>query len=98
MQLQKQNSGPNLSTLDVTVSSRYGPNVIRVTIDEALSGDEEQSKRFHVPDAPEKDPNTMGVDVTNWVTAAEQGQEFTLTVHAAGQPTESYFTINPQGL
>jgi len=94
MRVGKTSGTGSVKDLDITVTSEYGDNIVRINIDDDSEG---PSSRFKIPSTPKKYTNITR-KVTDYITFSEINQDFFLTVHSAENPLDVYFKIDSNSL
>jgi len=94
MKVRKFSGTGKVKDLDITISSEFGDDIVRVNIDD---DSDNKSTRFKIPSTPKPYTNNTR-KVTDYITFSDVGQDFFLIVHSAVNPTNIYFRIDQSSL
>jgi len=79
--------------LDVTISSEYGDDIIRINIDDDADN---KTTWFKIPDTPKPIAGASVTKVSDYVKFSDTGKDFYLIVHSAKNPENVYFKLDTE--
>lgn len=91
MKIVKNNGTGAEKALDVTVMTNFGPNVVRINIDD---DSDNLTTRFHIPWEPTYVEGANDVKVLDYISFPSIGSAFYLEVHSPLNASNVYYRID----